>query len=204
MPNGKQGSVLPKLSVFISYSHADRKYGAQAKAVLAEAGIEAFLAHDDLHLSDEWRDRIIEELKRCDVFVPLLSASFMQSKWAPQEVGFIISRPVVVIAPLSIDGTTPFGFMSHVQSRPIVDGIITPELLVVPLARRMPRQILPGLIQVASDAVSFRSAETTMRPLVPFFPMFTPDEAQKLAESSVPATTKSGRLASARTNICRN
>jgi hypothetical protein len=74
-------SDFPTARAFISYSHADRKYGAQAKSVLARVGIEAFLAHDDLHVSDQWRNRIIEELKRCDLFVPLLSANFIASKW---------------------------------------------------------------------------------------------------------------------------
>jgi hypothetical protein len=183
--NGKRGIALPKTTAFISYSHKDRKYGAQAKGVLAEIGIEAFLAHDDIHVSDEWRERIIQELKRCDLFVPLLSVDFMASKWAPQEVGFIISRPKVPIVPLSIDGTKPFGFMAHVHSRPIPKEGITRELFVEPLARRMPRKILPGLIRTASDAATFRSAEAKMRPLVPFFSALTADEAQALAEASV-------------------
>src|SRR6266550_1875261 len=109
----------PEAVAFISYSQEERQHGAQAKSVLAEIGIAAFLAHDDLHVSDEWRKRIIEELGRCDVFVPLLSENFVKSKWAPQEIGFVISRPEVVIAPISLDGTTPFGFISHVQSRKI-------------------------------------------------------------------------------------
>ena len=115
----KSGGVKPKVRAFISYSHEDRRYGAQAKNVLAEVGTQAFLAHDDLDVSDEWRARIIEELKSCGLFVPLLSANFVASKWAPQEVGFIISRPKVPIAPVSLDGTIPFGFISHVQSRKI-------------------------------------------------------------------------------------
>lgn len=183
--NGKMGVTLPKTTAFISYSHQDREYGAQAKNVLAEIGIDGFLAHEDLHVSDEWRERIIEELNRCDLFVPLLSANFVASKWAQQEVGFIISRPDVAIAPLSIDGTKPFGFISHVQSRAIPKDGITRELLVEPLARRIPRKILPGLIRIAADAGNFRSAEAKMLRLVPFFPAFTPDEAQTLAEASV-------------------
>lgn len=175
----------PTAIAFISYSHEDRKYGAQAKRVLAEVGIQGFLAHDDLHVSDEWRERIIEELKRSDLFVPLLSANFLTSKWAPQEVGFIVSRPGVVIAPISLDGTTPFGFMSHVQSRKVTKEGITRELLVEPLAGRMPRKILPGLIRVASNAGSFRSAEALMAPLVQHFPILTAKEAQALAEGSV-------------------
>src|SRR5260370_6540148 len=145
MAINRKGTRAPKASAFISYSHKDRKFGAQAKGVLAEVGIEAFLAHDDLHVSDEWRARIIEELNRCDIFVPLLSANFMESKWAPQEVGFIISRPDVAIAPISLDGTTPFGFISHVHSRAITTDGITRKLLVEPLAKRIPRKIVPGL-----------------------------------------------------------
>ncbi|MBZ5636361.1 MAG: toll/interleukin-1 receptor domain-containing protein [Acidobacteriia bacterium] len=183
--NGHRSGQKPKINAFISYSHEDRKFGAEAKAVLAEIGIGAFLAHDDLHVSEEWRARIIEELQRCDLFVPLLSANFLTSKWAPQEIGFIISRPQVAIAPISLDGTTPFGFISHVQSRKITKDGITRELLIEPLARRMPRQILPGLIQLAGKAGSFRSAEALMAPLVPHFPIFTTDEAQALAAASV-------------------
>jgi len=181
----KKDSKRSKAVAFISYSHEDRRFGRQAKDVLAEVGIEAFLAHEDLSVSEEWRDRIIEELQHCDLFIPLLSANFLASKWAPQEVGFIVSRPEVVIAPISLDGTTPFGFIAHVQSRKIRKGGITHDLLVEPLIRRMPRKVLRGLIEIASKAGSFRSAEASMAPLVPYFPIFTTAEAQALADASV-------------------
>jgi hypothetical protein len=196
--NGKKSIVLPETTAFISYSHKDRKFGAQAKGVLAEVGIDAFLAHDDLHVSDEWRERIIEELKRCDIFVPLLSSNFIESKWAAQEIGFIISRPEVAIAPISLDGTTPFGFISHVQSRTITKDGITRELLIEPLAKRIPRKIVPGLIKIAADAHTFRSAESRIAPLVPLFGKFSPEEAQFLAEESV----KNSQIWSAA--LCRN
>ena len=73
---------LPKVAAFISYSHSDREYGAQARAVLGEVGIDAFLAHEDLETSDEWQRRILDELRRCDLFVPLLSRNFLASRWA--------------------------------------------------------------------------------------------------------------------------
>ena len=188
---------LPKSRAFISYSHADREYGGQAKKVLAEVGIDAFLAHEDLEVSAVWRDRILDELRRCVLFIPLLSADFLSSKWAPQEAGFIISRPDVAIVPLSIDGTTSPGFLSHIQSGRIPKEGITREFLVEPLARQIPRTILPGLIRTAAEAGSFRNAEATMRPLVPLFHLFTPTEAQALAESSV----KNGQIWSAA--LCR-
>jgi len=125
------------VNAFISYSHVDRAYGAQAKSVLAEFDIESFLAHEDLEVSEEWQARILSELRRCDLFVPLLSLNFLASKWAPQEAGFIISRPDVLITPLSIDGTTPFGFLSHLQSRRIPNEGLTRDLLIEPLATTM-------------------------------------------------------------------
>jgi hypothetical protein len=195
--NRKKSTSAPKASAFISYSHKDHKYGAQAKSALAEVGLQAFLAHDDISVSDEWRKRILEELNRCDLFVPLLSKDFLASEWAPQEVGFITSRPEVTIAPISLDGTTPFGFISHVQSRRITENGITLELLVDQLVERMPRKILPGLIRIASNAGSFRFAEARMRPLVPYFGRLKPDEAQALAEASM----RNGQIWSA--SLCR-
>lgn len=175
----------PKVRAFISYSHLDRKFGAQAKELLKGVGIEAFLAHDDIEVSEEWRTRIIDELKRCEIFVPLFSEHFIVSGWAQQEVGFIVSRPEVATVPLSIDGTIPTGFLTHVQSGRISSAGITRELLVEPLARRLPRQVLPGLIQITGESESFRDAEANMRPLVPLFPQFAPDEAQALAEAAI-------------------
>jgi len=177
--------TLSRTKAFISYSHVDREHAAQAKRVLAEVGIDAFLAHEDIEVSAEWQSCIKDELMSCAIFVALLSANFLSSKWAPQEVGFIVSRPEVAIAPLSIDGTTPFGFISHLQSGRIPPGGITRELLVEPLARRVPRSILPGLIQIAADSRSFRGAEGQFRALAPYFTEMTPEEAQVLADASI-------------------
>ena len=190
---------LPVVTAFVSYSHLDREFGGQVKAVLEEVGIDAFLAHEDLEVSEEWQQRILSELRRCDLFVPLLSKNFLASKWAPQEAGFIASRfPEVVLAPLSIDGTTPFGFLSHVQSSRIRSEGVTRELLVEPLTNRFPRKILPGLIRIAAAAGSFRYAEKTMRPLVSYFSIFTAEEAQALADASV----RNGQIWSA--SLCRS
>ena len=176
---------LPVVTAFVSSSHVDLKFGHQAKDVLGEVGIDAFLAHEDMVTTKQWRERILSELRRCDLFVPLLSKNFLESKWAPQEVGFIASRPEVDIAPLSIDGAIPFGFLSNIQSSPIQHNGITRELLVEPLLRRVPRKILPGLIRKAGEAGSHQSAEQMMLPLVQYFPFFTEEEAQALAEASV-------------------
>lgn len=172
------------MTAFISYSYLDREYARQTKEVLKEVGVTAFLAHEDLEVTEAWKERIVEELKVCDLFIPLLSKNFRSSEWAPQEAGFVVSRPEVRIAPLSIDETMPFGFIEHIQSGRIGENGVTRELLVIPLARQKPRTFLPGLIRIAVEAWSFRSAERRMHPLVPLFPLFTTQEAQTLAEGA--------------------
>lgn len=179
-------SKKPKpVRAFISYSYEDRAVAANAKKLLETASIHAFLAHDDLDVSDEWRNRILEELLRCELFIPLLSEKFLASKWAPQEVGVVVARREAVIAPLSLDGTRSFGFIAHLQSPRIPTEGITEEILLVPLARRFPRHILPGLIRRASESGSFRSAEAHIRPLVPLFPLFSKHEAETFARAAI-------------------
>lgn len=66
----------------------------------------ALLAHEDLEASNEWRDRIENEHRTCDVSIALPGKSVEASRWATQEVGFMaIARPDVVIAPIAIDGS---------------------------------------------------------------------------------------------------
>lgn len=175
----------PIVRAFISHAHDDRAAAGQAQQVLRDAGISPFLAHEDLEVSDDWPARILLELGACDLFVPLLSKSFVSSTWAQQEAGFIVSRlPGVVVAPLSLDGTRIGGFLAHIQC-PSVRGGITQSLLVEPLISRFPRTILPRLIATAVKAGSFRHAEALISPLVRFFPVFSLEEATAFAEGAI-------------------
>lgn len=183
-PNKTTPNADQKIAAFVSYSHKDREYAKQTKSLLRKAGMDVFLAHEDMDTSEEWKRRIVTELKRCDLFVPLLSENFKASDWAPQEAGFIALQSDVIIAPLSIDDTIPFGFFEHVQSKRL-PGRVSCELLLVPLARHFPRAILPFLVRWVKEAGSYRCAEARMGPLVPLFPDLTAEDAQALAEAAV-------------------
>lgn len=176
---------LPTGEVFISYSTKDKLYGMQTKRILEEYGMECFLAHEDLEISEEWKERILEELLRCDVFVPLLSKAFRESDWAPQEIGVIAGRENVAIIPLSIDGTMPFGFISHLQGKRISADGVSEDLLVAALVKKHPRKIIPGMIQRVTGAGGFRKAEAVMKPLVPLYPILTDDEIDALVTASI-------------------
>jgi len=181
-PPGMANSGFPK--AFVSYSTSERSVSAQVKSSLEELGLRPFLAHEHINVSEEWRSRLIVELGACEVFVPVFSAAFLRSEWAPQEVGFIASRPEVLVVPLSIDGTMPGGFISHLQGKQIPTSGVTTETILDPLARRFPRLALPRQVRIVAKAASFRHAEETMEALVPLFQLLTSEEAQELAAAS--------------------
>lgn len=156
-----------RLKAFISYSTADKHIAGQVKAVLNEYGIAAFLAHEDIHISQEWKDRIIQELNETNVFVPLLSTSFKESDWAPQEIGMAFTRKDMLFIPLSVDGTVPFGFMSHIQGKRIPANGMYRELLIQPIITRFPHEIIPSLIEQLVGVGNYWRLPPTISACVP-------------------------------------
>ncbi len=132
------------MKVFISYSTTDKKIAKNVKDVLNEYRIEGFLAHEDIDVSQEWKNRIIQELSESNVFVPLLSEAYKKSDWAPQEIGMAFARGNdIVFIPLLLDTTIPFGFISHIQGKMLSGGEINSDLLIEPLTNRFPHEIIP-------------------------------------------------------------
>lgn len=167
---------------FISYSVQQKQEGAKVKSCLADLGYESFLAHDDLRVSEEWRQRILEELRVVDVFVALLSAEFKRSDWCGQELGFIVSRSDVLIVPLALDRTIPYGFIAQLNDRSVDDGNVAAVLADVMFEHR-PRNVIPAQIRRIASASSYRGAEALVRPLVPHYAKFSSGEVEMFAQA---------------------
>ena len=108
------------LNTFISYSTKDKKIAAMIKDALSNLGISSFLAHEDISPSKEWQTEIVNELKSCNIFVPLITDNFKQSEWTDQESGaaFIKGADIIPLS-VSLDGKlfiTPYGFLSKYQA----------------------------------------------------------------------------------------
>lgn len=176
---------LKNVRAFISYSTANKKWSSTVKSSLSSVGFNGFLAHEDLKVSEEWKASILQELKKADIFVALLSKEFKQSNYCSQEVGFIISRKKVLIIPLSIDGTTPYGFISHLQGVLVHDEDEVSQAILDVLLRKRPRTAIPSWIKQVADAGSFRGAEAVVEPLVVHFPKFTKKEAIAFTEAAL-------------------
>src|SRR5882762_7882599 len=164
------------MRAFISYSVAEKQFGGAVKQALENLGAECFLAHEDIRVSEEWKARILQELRETDVFVTVLTQKFKASEWCSQELGFIVSRPEVLIVPLSIDHTNPYGFISHVQGKHVANEDAIPAIIEDLLYRKRPRDMIPIQIARVRAASSFRDAEAAVRPLVPYFKIFTDQE----------------------------
>jgi hypothetical protein len=101
------------LRVFISHLSSNRERMSALKTSLSHWGISAFIAHEDIKASREWRDEVEAGLETMDVLVAVVEPGFKESDWCAQEVGYALGRKVDII-PLRA-GLDPFGFFGKYQ-----------------------------------------------------------------------------------------
>jgi hypothetical protein len=91
------------VAMFLSHRWENRQFVGGVKRDLARYGIDAFVAHDDIHPSKQWREVIKAALRTCDAFVAFLDEGFHASQWCDQEIGWALSRGIPII-PVRSDG----------------------------------------------------------------------------------------------------
>jgi hypothetical protein len=99
--------------LFVSHTHAHRGFAGQLRASLRRVGIDAFVAHDAIGPTSEWRDVVESALRTCDALIAILTPDFIESEWCDQEVGFCVARSVLVV-PLRMPDS-PHGFIGIYQ-----------------------------------------------------------------------------------------
>lgn len=100
--------------LFISHVSTYKVLASQIAYFLADYGISAFVAHEDIEPAKEWVEEIIIALSTMDACIALLSNDFPDSPWTDQEMGFAVARGVPII-PVKID-LIPYGFMGRYQA----------------------------------------------------------------------------------------
>lgn len=83
--------------------HLKRHYGA-----------EVFTCADSIPSGGQWHDEIMAALRERDLFVMVLSESFVASTFSAFEIGcaFALGKPMAAI---SVDGVLPPAFIQHLQ-----------------------------------------------------------------------------------------
>ena len=91
---------------FLSHIHEERHLVGEVKKVLAARyGVDAFVAHDDIHVSKKWREVIKAGLATCDMLVAFVHDGFHASQWCDQEAGCVLGRsvPIIVVRPEGVE-----------------------------------------------------------------------------------------------------
>jgi TIR domain-containing protein len=168
---------------FMSYQTADREIAARVAALLKQFGCGAFMAHDDIEVSDEWRLEILRQLEAADLFVAIISSNYYSSPWCLQESGIAAFRRMTLI-PLSTDGAVPPALVSHIQSTRIDPAAPTIRNLLPGLARHDLTFVIDGLISIVAGSHNYRSAEANFELIQPYIPKATKEQIVKLLNVS--------------------
>jgi hypothetical protein len=99
--------------VFLSHKTEVKKETALLKNKLSLYGVSCFVAHEDIHPTQEWQNEIENALHTMDSFVALITEDFHDSLWTDQEIGFAFGKGVPIIA-IRL-GKDPYGFIGKFQ-----------------------------------------------------------------------------------------
>ena len=100
--------------VFLGHKAEVKKETADLKENLKLFGISCFVAHEDIHPTREWQNKIENALYSMDAFVALMTEGFHDSYWTDQEVGFAFGRGIPIVS-IRL-GKDPYGFIGKFQA----------------------------------------------------------------------------------------
>jgi translation initiation factor 6 (eIF-6) len=171
---------------FLSYRLDDRHVAAEVGKFLEMFGITAFMAHEDINVSHEWQQTILDQLEAADIFIAILSEDYIQSTYCLQESGIAVFRKAkMTIIPLSIDGTVPPGFMAHIQSRRIEAGNVSQAILLAGIAKHDPKVAIDGIIKRIRASPSYAATEDRFDLLHPYLDQASEKQIAALLEAAV-------------------
>lgn len=145
--------------MFVSHLSSNKGRMSAMKGNLAQWGISAFVAHEDIQPTRQWRDEVEAGLETMDVLVALVEQGFKESDWCVQEVGFALGRKIEII-PLRA-GLDPFGFFGKYQGIQVKGKNpqqVADELTQILLKKPQHRERL-----LLSMAKAFSSLHTTQK-----------------------------------------
>lgn len=99
--------------LFLSHLASFKVQTSRLQTVLQNYAITGFVAHEDIEPSKEWQMEIETALHTMDAFTPILMPGFKESNWCDQEVGFAVSKDLLVIPVRK--GLDPYGFIGKYQ-----------------------------------------------------------------------------------------
>lgn len=91
-----------KESVFISYSTADQEIADKTKQILKDNRIVCWMAPDSIRAGGDYAEEIPAAIKKCEIFLLILSENSQKSIWVPKELSLAVQERKTII-PFHID-----------------------------------------------------------------------------------------------------
>jgi hypothetical protein len=154
------------LRLFFSHTHPNKKLAAEIRADLLDRGVDLFVAHEMIEPTKEWMEEISAALATCDAMVALLTSDFADSAYCDQELGFALSRDVLII-PIR-HGADPHGFISKFQALPgdtsqlASHNLATDIFQVLVASPKTAAKLAPAIAQRYSEAHSYDDARANL------------------------------------------
>lgn len=147
--------------LFLSHTHPHAGFAGTMRSYLAKYRIDAFVAHDTIAPSEEWRGTIETALLTCHSTAALMTADFRESMWCDQEVGYCLARSVLVL-PVMLDAT-PHGFLGKYQAIKVKKGrpamLVAQDVFRVLATHKNTRErMAPAVVRRFAKSTSFDSA----------------------------------------------
>lgn len=103
-------------SIFLSYTRGDKEAVENLKKGLEQIGnVRCWYDNEDLELAAKWRNEIIIEIDKADLFVPLISNNslehkgFVEKEWdAAYNTNVLKKKTAEYLIPIVIDDTDPY------------------------------------------------------------------------------------------------
>jgi hypothetical protein len=182
----KRRILTLSVSVFLSYSHRNRRIAGALKSGLEHFGLESFLAHEDISPTSNWLRTIRANLRTCHVFMPILTNAFKESDWTDQETGFAVALKKVVL-PIKVD-LLPYGFITevHAQKMPKHMSAGACWRIVKNLAKHpsLRNGVLDSFISVCAHSRSFVQSAENFDYLIELAP-FSADQIESILDGAI-------------------
>lgn len=177
---------MERVKIFLSYNTIDKKLVGKIKNNLNGCGIDVFLAHEDIEPTQDWTNRILVELNKSDIFLPVLTKNFKKSKWTSQEIGIALANKLFIIS-LKID-VDPFGFLSRYQALKFkaenIDQSCLRIIKIFNKEKRLRKKFLDGLISNFEKSNSFDDAKNKSE-LLNKFDGYTKAQITKILRTAI-------------------
>ena len=178
------GFAIP---IFLSHSSEDKLIAGEIKKTLEPFGIDVFLAHDDIEAGEDWKTILHSEIKKCKIFLVLLSKNYHKANYTDQEFGMALAYKKPVI-PISIDETLPYGFMEKFQCMKfgleITEENIKKLMDLIMNSSSTEKELLDLLIEKLSNAISFNNAAFWANKLS-LYSKFTKNQINQIAKALI-------------------